>query len=88
MDTLAQSQMFFFISSVGFVTFWVFLSILIIYLIRAVYIFSRILEKVEYSIDTIGDTTKELINEIKNSALINLLNFFFKKKRKPHKGSK
>jgi len=79
MDAIEQSQVFFLISSVGFVVLWILLAVLIAYLIRATRTFSRIIEKAEKDIDEIGDTTKELIEDMKNSAVFN---FLFRKKRK------
>jgi len=82
MDANAQSQMFFFISSIGFVFLWILLGIFLFYLIRATYAFSRILEKIEKDINEIGDTTKELFHELKENILYKLLNLFFKKKKR------
>ena len=82
MNTLLQSQIFFFISSIGFVLLWILVAVFLFYLIRATKSFSRIINKLEKDIDEIGDTTKELIEEIKNSMVFN---FLFKKKRKHKK---
>lgn len=82
MDTILQSQVFFLISSVGFVTLWIFVAVFLFYLIRATKVLSRIMDKVEKDIDNIGDTTKEMLEEMKNSAIFN---FLFRKKRKSRK---
>lgn len=82
MDTILQSQIFFFISSIGFVLLWILVAVFLFYLIRATKSFSRIINKLEKDIDEIGDTTKELIEEIRNSTVFN---FLFKKKRKHKK---
>lgn len=82
MDTLLQSQVFFFISSVGFVLLWILVVIFLFYLIRATNTFSRIMESVEKDINNIGDTTKEMLNDIRESVVFN---FLFKKKKKKHK---
>lgn len=83
MDTLIktqlQTQAFFFISSVGFILLWALTAILLYYLIRATKTFTRIIEKVEKDIDNIGDTTKEMLDEVKDSMVFN---FLFKKKKK------
>jgi len=79
MSTLLQSEVFFFISSVGFVTLWILIAIFLVYLIRATNAFSRIMEKVEKDIDEIGDTTKEMVEDLKDSVIFN---FLFRKKRK------
>ena len=82
MDTLAQSEIFFMISSAGFVLLWILAIIFLIYLIRAMRVFSRIMEKVEKDIDKIGDTTRDILSDIRDSAVFQ---FFFKKKRKGRK---
>jgi large-conductance mechanosensitive channel len=80
MNTLLQSQVFFFISSIGFVLLWILVAIFLFYLIRATNTFSRIMDRVEKDIDNIGDTTKEMLDDIRDSAVFNLL--LGKKKRK------
>jgi large-conductance mechanosensitive channel len=79
MNTLLQSQVFFFISSVGFIILGVFVAVFLFYLIRATNTFSRILEQIEDDIDNIGDTTKEMVEDIRDSAVFG---FLFRKKRK------
>ena len=81
MEPILQSQVFFFISSVGFVFLWILIVVFLFYLIRATKILSKIMEKVEKDIDNIGDTTKEVLEEIRNSTIFNFI--FGKKKRKP-----
>ena len=82
MDTQMQTQVFFFISSVGFVVLWIFIAIFLFYLIRVTNTLSRILEKAEKDINDIGETTKEIIEEIKDNKIFN---FLFGKKRKSRK---
>jgi uncharacterized protein YoxC len=82
MDTLLQSQVFFLISSVGFVLLWIFVVIFLFYLIRVASALSRITEKFEKNIDHIGDTTKELLNEMRDNIIFK---FLFGKKRKSRK---
>ena len=82
MDTLLQSQVFFFISSIGFVVLWIFVAILLFYLIRATNTFSKIIDKVEKDVDSIGDTTKEMLEEVRDSTVFN---FLFRKKKKRRK---
>ena len=82
MDALLQSQVFFFISSVGFVTLWILVAIFLVYLIRATSTFSKIMNKVEKDIEKIGDTTKEMVEDMKDSVIFN---FLFRKKRKSRK---
>ena len=80
MDTLAQSQIFFVISSVGFIILWILAAVFLFYLIRATRAFSRIINKLEKNIDEIGDTTKELLEDVRDSAVFR---FLFGKKKKP-----
>lgn len=86
MNTLLQSQQqvqgFFFISSIGFIFLWILMAIFLFYLIRATSIFSNILKKIEKDVDHIGDTTKEMIEEVRDSIIFN---FLFKKKKKNRK---
>lgn len=82
MDIVEQSQVFFFISSVGFVTLWILIAIFLVYLIRATNSFSKIMEKAEKDINEIGDTTKEIIEDMKDSVIFN---FLFRKKKKSRK---
>lgn len=79
MDSLSQSQVFFFISSIGFIFLWILAMIFLFYLIRATDTFSRILKKIEKDIDNVGDTTKEMIEEVRDSSLFG---FFLRKKKK------
>ena len=82
MNALLQSQIFFFISSIGFIILWICVAIFIVYLIRALHIFSRVMEKIEEDIDSLGDTTKEMLEDVRDSAVFN---FVFRKKRKTGK---
>lgn len=82
MNVYEQSQMFFFISSIGFVILGVLAAILLVYFIRATDTFSRIIEKMEKDIDSIGDTTKEMIEDVRHSAVFS---FLFRKKKKTKK---
>ena len=82
MNTIIQSQIFFFISSVGFVVLWILAAIFLFYLIRATNTFSRIMNKLEKNIDKIGDTTKEMVEDMRDSTV---LNFLFRKKKKHRK---
>jgi len=79
MNVIEQSQVFFFISSVGFVILGLFVAVLLFYFIRAANAFNKIMEKVEKDIDTIGDTTKEMIEDMRDSAVFN---FLFRKSKK------
>lgn len=82
MSNLLQSQIFFFISSVGFIIIGCLCVVVLIYVLRAVKIFSKILKKIEGDIDSIGDTTKEMLEDIKDSSVFR---FMFKHKNKHKK---
>ena len=82
MDIQTQTQVFFFISSVGFVALWIFTAVFLFYLIRATSTLSRILEKAEKDINDLGETTKEIIEEIRDNKIFS---FLFGKKRKSRK---
>lgn len=82
MDAIIQSQVFFFISSLGFITLWVLAVVFLVYLIRATESFSKIMEKASKDIDEIGDTTKEMVEDMRDSAVFG---FLFRKKRKSRK---
>lgn len=82
MDAILQSQAFFFISSVGFVFLWALVAVFLVYLIRATSAFSRIMEKIEKDVDEIGDTTKEMVEDMKDSMIFR---FLFRKKHKSRK---
>lgn len=85
MDDILQSQIFFFISSIGFVILGCFAGVLLFYLIRVSRTFSRIIDKAEQDINSIGDTTKEILEEIRENSLFQFFSQFFKKKRKSKK---
>lgn len=82
MSTLTQSEIFFFISSVGFVVLWILVAIFLVYLIRIMHTFSRIMKQIEKDIDKISDTTKDMLLDMRDSAVFR---FIFGKKRKGRK---
>lgn len=79
MTTLQQADIFFFISSIGFIVLFVILLVLGLYLIRISRNISRITEHVERDIETIGDTAKEFVLDLQQSSLFSLL---FRKRKK------
>lgn len=81
MTALMQSEIFFFISSIGFIILGVLLAVILVYILCAFRSFSKILEKAEKDIDSIGDTTKEMLEDMRNSSVFQFL-FHSKKKRK------
>ena len=74
-----QSEIFFFISSIGFIIIGILGIILLILCIRMVSSFMRILERVELSMDSIGDVTMELIDDMRDSFFFKM---FFRSRRK------
>jgi len=73
MDTVIQSDVFFFISSIGFVVLWILTAIFLFYLIRTMNTFSRIMNKIEKDIDKIGDTTLELVEDMRESPVFRFI---------------
>lgn len=82
MDISSQTQVFFFISSVGFVFLWILAAIFLYYLIRVTSTLSKIVEKFESNVNDIGDTAKELLNDMRDNVIFN---FLFGKKKKVQK---
>lgn len=85
MEDTAQSQTFFLISSIGFVLLWVLVGILLVYIIRATRTLNRILDRVEKDIENLGDTTKEMLLDLRDSVFFR---FVFGERRKNRKLSK
>ncbi len=79
MTSIAQSEIFFFISSIGFVILGILVAIILALSIKALNSFTRILTKIEDSLDTIGDTTMELIEDLQSNVFFRML---FNPKRK------
>ena len=81
MTSIPNSEVFFFISSIGFIILGLLVAILIVMTMRAIASISRILDKVESSMDTIGDATIDLIEEVREHAFFRMI-FGGKKKRR------
>jgi predicted membrane protein len=73
MNTLMQSQIFFFISSIGFVVLWILIAIGLIYVLRALHVFSKILKKAEKDINSMGDISKEMLEDLRDSFIFRFL---------------
>ncbi|MCC6323762.1 hypothetical protein IT400_03145 [Candidatus Nomurabacteria bacterium] len=82
MTNFVQADIFFFISSIGFIIFGILFIVLLYKIIKIADTLSRITKKVENGIDTIGDTTKEVIEDMKDSLLFR---FLFKGRKKKTK---
>ncbi len=85
MESIIQADIFFFISSIAFVILGILAVIVLVYVIKVLHSFMRILEKVEDSMDTIGDVTMELIDEMRDNVFFRML---FKPKKKIHEKRK
>jgi len=79
MDAQSQMQIFFMISSVGFVIVFIFVVVLLFYSIRAARTFEKIVEKLDGNLDKIGDTAQEMLEDMRNSVIFKFL--FRHKKR-------
>lgn len=79
MPDIIHLQIFFFISSVGFIILGILVAVVLIYVIRTLKSFSKIIKRAEKDIDSIGDTTKEMLEEIQDSTVFK---FLFKGKRR------
>lgn len=85
MNTLVPSELFFFISSVGFVMLWILIAILLIYLIRIMHVFSRIIGRIEKDTKQVGEITKDMLSDIQDNTVYK---FIFGKKKKGRKNTK
>lgn len=74
-----HSETFFFISSIGFVILGILASIIAAYIIYISRSFLRILNKIEDGIDNISDTTKDLVDDMREHVFYKML---FPSKRK------
>lgn len=79
-DMVYQSQMFFFVATIGFVILGVLAAILLFYLIRASRTFERVIDAIEKDVEEIGDSTKEMLKEVRDSGVLRFL--FGRKKRR------
>ena len=84
MTTLLHSEIFFFISSIGFIIVWILIVILLIHIIRLSRTLSRIMNRIEKNVDTLSDTTNDMLLDIQESTLFQ---FLFGKKRKGRKNT-
>ena len=80
MTPFMQSELFFFIASIGFVIIGIAIFILVVYSIKVARSLLRIVERIESSMDDIGDATVELIEDLRNNIFFRML-FHAKKKR-------
>lgn len=85
MTTIMESQVFFFISSIGFIVLGILTAVALIYILRALHLFSKILKRVEKDIDSIGDTTKEMLEDMRSSSVFR---FLFRRKKQRNSNHK
>lgn len=78
MDTQAQSEVFFLVSSIGFVILWIMVAVFMFYLIRGMRTVNRVMDRAEKEVDNISDATKEILEDMRDSTIFR---FLFKKKR-------
>ena len=81
MNSLPHANLFFLVSTIGFVIIFILVAIGLIYIIALFKNILRITKKIEKDIDNIGDTAKDFIGQLWGSALFSMI-FGRKKKRK------
>lgn len=79
------SEVFFFISSIGFISLWVLTIVFLFYLIKTMHTFSRIMNKLEKDIENISEGAKDMIDDVRDNMIFK---FLFGKKKKHHKVKK
>lgn len=73
LHTMQNADIFFFISSIGFVIVFIIFSILLYYIIKAIRSFTRLMERIETNVDDVGFAGRELIEDMRDSAAFRLL---------------
>jgi len=81
MNSIPHADAFFIVSTIGFIIIFILLAIGLIYLICLLKSIMRISLKIEKDIDGIGDTAKEFVMKLWDSAIFSWI-FGKKKKRK------
>ena len=79
MNEIMKSEWFFFISSIGFIVIGLLLSIIMIYVIRALHAFTSLLEKMETEVQNLGTTAQELLEDFQDSFIYRMI---FKPRRR------
>ncbi len=62
-------QLFFIISSIGFVMLWILVGIFLFYLIKTMRIFHRLSQKLETSITTMSDSIEEIVEDVRGHSV-------------------
>ncbi len=73
-----NADIFFMISSVGFVVLFIMVALLLYYLIKAVRAWKELTEKIEKNVESVGFAGMELIEDMRDSAAFR---FLFRPKR-------
>jgi uncharacterized protein YoxC len=81
MNAIPHADIFFLVSTIGFIIIFILLAAVLIYLIRLLNSVARISKKIEKDIDNIGDTAKNFIMQLSDSTIFSWI-FGTKKKRK------
>lgn len=83
MESIIHADIFFFISSIGFVLIAVASIVLIIYLVALIRTLVAIARKIEDRVDEASEEMREFLDRLYDSALLRL--FFGKKKHRARK---
>lgn len=75
MNSIDQSQIFFLISSVGFIILGGLVAGVLVYVLRALRIFENILSQINKDIASVGVVTKEMLEDMRMSVLYKLITF-------------
>lgn len=80
MDSIIQSDIFFFISSISAIVFTVFFIIIGFYLVKTMKNFHHISQTLREAVDDTDQELREMIDQVRESSIFNFL--FGKKKSK------
>lgn len=80
MESIIQSNIFFFITSISVIIFTIFFIIIAIYLVRIMRNFSHISEALKKGVDNAGEELREMTDHVRDSPIFSFV--FGKKKRK------
>jgi energy-converting hydrogenase Eha subunit H len=81
MNSIPHADIFFLVSTIGFIIIFILVIIGLIYIISLLKSVTRISRKIEKDIDNIGDTAKDFVMQLWDSAIFSWI-FGKKKKRK------
>ncbi len=79
MPSFIHADIFFFISSIGFVTLFIILVVLLYYIVKATRSFTDLIIKIEENVDSVGDAGRDLIDDMRNSIAFK---FLFRSRKK------